>query len=246
MAQHSTKARTRPWRLALAAAATVALLAVATATATTRIGGNPDALSYYAQVVEDYKHVPGAHVVQYGLFFLHYNGGTSVDYRWGSNKPAGFKAAKAVTDFWLKDGKIVGYLSTVTARDVPRLRVLVAAGNVYVSTTTCWTRANAGSAPFGTGERLLVSDNNGVFEALKHNGRSTIVTYRYVWSDGTNAKEVATLTGNPPRIQSKVVTKGAVKLKVSYSVKPLGRRPALPLKSRGSLKPPVPSPFCTN
>ena len=82
-------------------------------------------------------------------------------------------------------------------------------------------------------------------EALKHNGRSTIVTYRYVWSDGTNAKEVATLTGNPPRIQSKVTTKGAVKLKVSYSVKPLGRRPALPLKSRGSLKPPVPSPFCT-
>src|SRR5262245_33317387 len=111
MTKHPSITFTRPWWPVLAALFALGLIAAAAAaaTATARVGGDPDALAYYEQVVDDYKRVPGAHVIQYGLFFLHHNGGTSVDYRWGSNKPAGFKAAKAVTDFWLKDGKIVGY-----------------------------------------------------------------------------------------------------------------------------------------
>jgi hypothetical protein len=116
-------------RLSVAVAVVaVSLLAVVPATAKSDVSGDPDALSYYQQVVSDYQLVPGARVVEYGLFFLHYNGGTSVDFRWGGNKPAGFKAAKAVIDYWLDDGKIVGYLATVTARVVPRQRIQVAAG----------------------------------------------------------------------------------------------------------------------
>jgi len=242
--------RTVPKRLWLGVSATVAALsllasiAATPATAAPKIGGDPDALSYFQQVVSDYQHIPGARVVEYGLFFLHYNGGTSVDFRWGANKPPGFKAAKAVIDYWLKNGKIVGYLATITARDVPRLRVLVAAGNVFLSTTQCWERSTPASAPFGVGERFLVSDSNGRFQALEQNGRNTIVKYHYIWSEGTRATETATLLpGNPPPIRSKIVTTGAVKLKIAYSIRPLKRAPDLPLKARGP-KPPLPAPFC--
>ncbi len=235
-------------RLALTAAfAALALLAATAATAAPRaqtIGGDPDALSYFQQVVSDYQHVAGARVVEYGLFFLHYNGGTSVDFRWGSNKPPGFKAAKAVIDYWLKNGKIVGYHATITARDVPRLRVLVAAGNVFLSTTQCWERSTPASAPFGIGERVLVSDSDGRFAPLVRDGRKTTVSYRYKWSEGSTAYETATLLdGKPPMIRSKIVTTGNVKLKISYSIKPLFRAPDLPLKARGP-KPPLPAPFC--
>jgi hypothetical protein len=232
-------------RLAVLAAVTAAsLLAVAAASARPSASGNPTTLAHFAQLVDDYRSVPGARVVEYGLFWLHYNGGTSVDYRWGGSKPAGFKAAKAVIDYQLDDGKIVAYYATVTARDVPRLRILLASGNVFTSTTTCWNRAGSESSPFGTGERVLVSDSNGQFDAIKHKGRNMIVKFRYIWTEGTRATETMTLLpGNPPAIRSKIVGKGDENFTISYSLRPLKRAPKLPVKTR-SPRPPQPSPFC--
>jgi len=243
-------AHLRPWRAVLTAVLAGALLTAAPVAATTgsaktaAIGGDPNTLAYFEQVISDWKSVPAAHVTQYGLFWLFYNGGTAVNFRWGTTHPAGFRAAKADIDYWLDDGKIVAYLATVTAHDVPRLRILVAAGNVFVSTTTCWERSTPASAPFGTGQRVLVTDANGRFEAMKQVGDKNVVTYHYVWSTGANATQTDTLgPGSPSTIRTKVVVKGDQKFKMSLIVKPLGRRPALPLVDR-SPKPPVPAPLC--
>ena len=201
-------------------------------------------LSYFEQIVNDYESVRAARVTEFGLFWLFYSGGTAVNYRWGVTHPPGFKAAKAVIDYWLEGGKVVAYLATVTAHDVPRLRILVSSGNVFVSTTTCWDRTNAGSAPFGTGERVLVSDANGRFKPMTKLGDSTIVKYTYLWSTGSTATQTDTLSSsNPPSIHSKIVVKGKQHFKISLVLRPLRSRPALPLKNRSPL-PPVPTPFC--
>jgi len=237
-------ARNRSRRGVLAAAVAIALLSAAPVAASTRVGGDPDTLAYFEQVVSDWRSVPAAKVTEYGLFYLFYNGGTSVNYRWGTTHPAGFKAAKAVMDYWLDDGKIVAYLATITAHDIPRLRILVAGGNVFVSTTTCWERSNAASAPFGTGERSLVSDANGRFKPMSRKGRNTVVSYDYVWSKGSHAKQTDTIApGSPSTIRSKIVVKGDQKFKVSLILKPLRSRPSLPLVDR-SPEPPTPTPFC--
>jgi hypothetical protein len=244
VATDPTTSRQRPRLAALTAVAAASLLAVTAASARPSATGNPTTLAHFAQLVDDYRSVPGARVVEYGLFWLHYNGGTSVDYRWGGNKPVGFKAAKAVIDYQLDDGKIVAYHATVTARDVPRLRILLASGNVFTSTTTCWNRAGAESSPFGTGERTLVSDSNGRFEALRRKGRTMLVKFHYIWTEGTRATEtMSLLPGNPPPIRSKIVGKGDASFKISYSLTPLKRAPKLPLKVR-SPRPPEPAPFC--
>jgi hypothetical protein len=244
VATDPTTSRQRPRLAALTAVAAASLLAVTAASARPSATGNPTTLAHFAQLVDDYRSVPGARVVEYGLFWLHYNGGTSVDYRWGGSRPAGFKPAKAVIDYQLDDGKIVAYHATVTARDVPRLRILVASGNVFTSTTTCWNRAEASSSPFGTGERILVSDSNGRFEAIKRKGRNMIVKFHYTWTEGTRATEtMALLPGNPSPIRSKIVGKGDANFTISYSLTPLKRAPKLPVKTR-SPRPPEPAPFC--
>ena len=52
------------------------------------------------------------------------------------------------------------------------------------------------------------------------------------------------LPGQPVgTIRSKIVVKGKQKFKISLVLKPLKRRPPLPLEDR-SPKPPVPAPFC--
>jgi len=244
VATDPSTAPNRPWRAVIAAVACVALLAALPATAAVGASGNPDTLSYFEQVVTDWQSVPGAHVTEYGLFWLHYNGGTAVDFRWGTTKPDGFKAAKAVIDYWLEGGKIVGYLATVTAQDVPRLRILVAAGNVFTSTTQCWQRSNPGSAPFGTGQRDLVSDLNARFEPLQHKGKWTVVKYHYLWSTGTHATQVDTLgPSSPPAIRSKIDVRGVERFSISLSVKPLHKAPELPLASHSPAAP-KPAPFC--
>ena len=250
MATSQSIARIRPWRALLAAAAALALLAAAPVAAgtksgsTARVGGDPDTLSYFEQHVSDWQRVRAARVTEYGLLWLFYSGGTAVNYRWGVTHPPGFKAAKAVIDYWLDGGKIVGYLATVTAHDVPRLRILLAAGNVYVSTTQCWDRANAGSSPFGTGERILISDANARFEPMQQRGANTIVKYHYVWNEGSNATQTDTLApGSPSTIRSKIVVTGKDHFTISMVTRPLHTRPALPLKDN-SPKPPTPSPLC--
>jgi hypothetical protein len=236
--------RNRPWRAVLAAVVAVTLLAALPAAAGTEVGGDPDTLAYFEQHVKDWESVPAARATEYGLFYLFYNGGTAVNYRWGVTHPTGFKAAKAVIDYWLDGGKIVGYLATVTAHDIPRLRILVVGDNVFVSTTLCWDRSNPGGAPFGTGERVLISDANGRFEPMQQNGQNTVVKYHYIWSTGSNATQVDTIApGSPSTIRSKIVVKGDQKFKISLVLKPLKRRMPLPLRDR-SPKPPVPAPFC--
>ncbi len=128
--------------------------------------GNRKAISFLAQAARDYASLPGAKMTEKGFFFLHFNGGTSVDYRWGRNPPEGYKAATAVVLYWLSDGKIVGYLATVSAPRIPRLRILVVAEQVFTSTSRCWERSSASSAPFGIGDRLILSDNGGKFRGL--------------------------------------------------------------------------------
>ena len=87
------------------------------AAAGTNVGGDPDTLAYFEQHVKDWESVPAARVTEYGLFYLFYNGGTAVNYRWGVTHPTGFKAAKAVIDYWLDGGKIV---ALPRDRDRPR------------------------------------------------------------------------------------------------------------------------------
>ena len=229
----------------MTAALALSLLTAAPVAASTEVGGDPDTLSYFEGVVTDWQHVPAARVTEYGLFYLFYAGGTSVNFRWGTTHPPGFKAAKANITYWLDGGKIVGYYATVTAHDVPRLRILVVAGKVYVSTTNCWQRSNAASAPFGTGERILVTDANGRFQPMQQQGDNTVVTYRYVWSTGSNATQTDTISpGSPSTIRSKIVVKGKENFKVSLITKPLKRRPPFPLAHSSSPKPPTPTPFC--
>jgi hypothetical protein len=226
---------------ALTAATLVAAVAAAVAPAAT---GDPQAVDFLNRVAVRYETVPGARVKEKGLFFLHYNGGTSIDYRWGGNRAPGFKPGDAVIDYWLDEGKIVAYLVTVTAKEVPRLRILVIAGNVFVSTSKCWERAGAGSAPFGLGERFLVSDNNGVFEPLRRSGKNTIVTFDYVWLAGTRAKEVATVSSaDPPSIHSKIALRGKASLKIDLRITPLRQAPPLPIVTKPP-KAPTPAPFC--
>jgi hypothetical protein len=243
----SSIARFRPWRAVIAAALAAGLITAAPVAASTRaseVGGNPDTLSYFEGVVTDWQSVKAARVTEYGLLYLFYNGGTAVNYRWGVTRPPGFKAAKAVINYWLDGGKIVGYLATVTAHDVPRLRILMNSGQVYVSTTNCWDRSGPNGSPFGTGERILVSDSNGNFERIKRTGNANVVTYRYVWSTGSNATQTDTLTLNsPPTIHSKIVVKGKENFKISIINRPLRSRPAFPLKDN-SPKPPTPAPLC--
>jgi hypothetical protein len=228
----------------LTAALAISLLTATPVAASTKVGGDPDTLSYFEGVVNDWQHVPAARVTEFGLFYLFYAGGTSVNFRWGVSHPPGFKAAKAQITYWLDKGKIVGYLASVTAHDVPRLKILVVAGKVYTSTTNCWNRSTPASAPFGTGERVLVTDANGDFLPMKDLGDHNRVTYRYVWSTGSNAVQTDTIgKDSPSTIRSKIVVKGKERFKVSLVVKPLKRRPPLPLRNN-SPKPPTPAPFC--
>jgi hypothetical protein len=235
----------RPWRAVLTAALALGLVTAAPVAAGTKVGGDPDTLSYFEGVVSDWQHVPGARATEYGLFYLFYAGGTAVNFRWGTTHPPGFRAAKANITYWLDGGKIVGYLASVTAHDIPRLKILVVAGKVYVSTTNCWERSTPASAPFGTGERVLVTDANGRFEPMTRQGDNTVVKYRYAWSNGSNAVQTDTISpGSPSTIRSKIVVKGKENFKVSVITKPLKRRPPLPVKNTGSAKPPMPAPFC--
>ena len=237
--------RALSWRAVLTAALALSLFTAAPIAATTETGGDPDTLSYFEGVVTDWQHVPAARVTEYGLFYLFYAGGTSVNFRWGTTHPPGFKAAKANILYWLDGGKIVGYYANVIAHDVPRLRILVVAGKVYVSTTNCWQRSTPASAPFGTGERILVTDAGGRFQPMDRQGDHTVVTYRYIWSTGANATQTDTIApGSPSTIRSKIVVKGKENFKVSLITKPLKRRPPFPLAHSSSPKPPTPTPFC--
>jgi hypothetical protein len=237
-------------RAVLAALVALALIVVASAAAGTKstrsakIGGDPDTLAYFEQVVDDWKSVPGARVTEFGLFWLAYNGGSAVNFRWGSSRPQGYKSAKAVMDYWLENGKIVAYLATVTAHDIPRLRILVAAGKVYLSTTQCWQRSTPASAPFGTGERTLISDANAQFEKMQRVGDHHVVKYHYIWTTGSTATQTDTLgLSSPSTIHSQIVVRGDQRFKISLIARPLGRRPDLPLVNH-SPKPPAPAPFC--
>ena len=184
-------------------------------------------------------------MTEYGLFWLFYNGGTAVNYRWGVTHPPGFKAAKAVIDYWLDDGKIVG-----VPRDRDRPRRAAAEdprrGGQRLRLDDhvlgpLERRARRRSAPASAS---LVSDANGRFKPMTKLGDSTVVKYRYLWSTGSNATQTDTLSADsPPTIHSKIVVKGEQKFKISLVLRPLKRRPSLPLKNRSPL-PPVPAPFC--
>jgi hypothetical protein len=243
VAGHLDKNRQLAQRLcALLLAATAAFVLASPASAVT---GDPAAIAAFDKVARGYLKLQGARAIETGMFFLHYNGGSSVDYRWGADPPPAFVPAKATIDYWLSEGQIVGYHATVKAPKIPTLRILVAAGNVFTSTSKCWERADEGSAPFGTGERYLLNYGNVKFDKLKRSGRSTIVTFRYLWLEGTNAKETVTMAGGKtPKLHSRIELKGKSSLKIDTWITPLKKAPELPLVSQRPPKAPEPRPIC--
>jgi hypothetical protein len=118
-------------------------------------------------------------------------------------------------------------------------------GNVFTSTSKCWERAGPGSAPWGTGDRRIVSHNEGKLSPMKRKGGSRTLTLRYLWQTGTNATETATLTGaKTPTIHSKIVLKGDSGLRIEKWLTPLKRAPELPLVSQRPPFDPEPRPIC--
>ena len=187
----------------------VAAAGLVLASSATAVTGDPAAIAHMEKVATGYGKLPGARATETGMFFLHYNGGTSVDYRWGADPPPGFKPAKATIDYWLSDGQIVGYLATVKSPKIPTLRILVAAGNVFTSTSKCWERADEGSAPFGTGDRYLAERQRREVRQAEAQRRHQGPQLSLHLAHGHERHGDGDMTpGKTPKMHSKIVLKG--------------------------------------
>lgn len=204
--------------------------------------GDQQASTFFNRMVSDYALVPGAKVVETGYFSLRSNGGTSVSYRWGAPTPKGYVPATATILEWLSNGKITAYLATVTAHGVHRLQILMAGGQVFLSTARCWSNAAATSSPFGTGVTSIFNTTV-KFLPLVKTPTSTVVTYTIPWRAGTTAREVDRFTnGVPPAISTVITITGKEAFTIHESTTPLKTAPALPVNPPPAL--PAPKPHC--
>ena len=178
-----------------------------------------------------------------GFFFVHPDGGTRVTYTWGSKPPAGFRPATATVDVQVLEGRIAAYLAVLRATKVRRLRILMAGGEVYTSTTRCWRKSDASGSPFGTGDRFIFNDGNATFAPLVRSGPTTTVGLTYEWSPGATAAETDVFAStHPAPVQITIAIRGARPLSIHKTITPLAQAPALPVPPVPNV--PRPKPVC--
>jgi hypothetical protein len=232
-------------RTACAAAVVLGLAALApAAVAVSRPTGDSAAISFFNKQASTYANVPGAKIVMTGYFFVRPGAHKNVRYSWGQPPAKGFVPARATVLAWLNRGKFDAYLVTLTAPRVRPVRILVAGGAVFVSSSRCWNREGSGSAPFGTGERFLFNNGGARFEPLTGTVEQTVVRYSYPWAAGAKATSTDTFatTRKPPTLTSRIAVTGNQRLTIRKSITPLGAAPALPV-SRPPARP-KPTPIC--
>jgi len=219
-------------------------LAAATLGAVKPPTGDPAAIDFFRSKAGDYLDVPGVKIVQTGYFFVTKGKGTSVHFAWGEKPPeAGYKPARATILARLFEGKIVAYLAELRAPKIRALRVLMAGGNVYVSTTRCWKKSEPSASPLGTGEKYIFNDGGSHYLPLKVTGGSTAITFTYGWTPGSRASETSTFgPGKARAFKVAIVVSGRHPLMIHKWVTPLAKAPALPVPAP-PLRP-EPKPIC--
>jgi hypothetical protein len=231
-------------RLVAALAALSALLGLpASAGAADPPTGDAAAATFYGDAANQYSHLPGAKIVQTGYFFLRPGAGTSVGYWWGSKPPSGYYPASATILARLSGGKIVAYLATLKAPNVRPLRLLMAGGDLFTATTSCWTKSTPKASPLGTGERYLFNDGGAHFVPNTRKGSATVVKLTYPWVPGTKATETNIFSaGKPPRDDVSIDVTGQQSLHIRKLITPLRQAPPLPVPAPPAK--PVPKVLC--
>jgi hypothetical protein len=205
--------------------------------------GNVKAIVFYNQEATKYARLPGAKVVETGYFFGIQSGTASVSFIWGRPGTTGYVAQKATFLEQLSNGKIVAYSGELTAPGLRRVRVLMAGGSVYLSSSKCWRRVPAGASPLGTGEQYLFNDGGTRFLPLQRAGGSTSTNFTYTWSPGSQARETDTFSsGDRPTVDITIDVSGAERMHILKRFIPLTRAPTLPVPAPPAL--PVPKPLC--
>jgi hypothetical protein len=223
------------------AAAGIASTATAAVTPPT---GDIAAIDFLRVKSNAFAGLAGAKIVQTGYFFVRPGKGKSVDYLWGRRPPAGYKPATATILARLADGKVSAYLAEFRAPGVRTLRVLMAGGTVYASTTRCWRKSWSGASPLGTGDSYVFNYGGARFLPLSRSGGKTAVTFTYKWVPGARARETSTFgSGKPLAFDVTIRVTGTQNLTIRKSVTPLAKTPALPVPLPPGL--PVPKPLCT-
>jgi hypothetical protein len=205
--------------------------------------GDRKAIAFYGHQADAFSNLDGVRIVERGFFFVHADGGTRVTYSWGAKPPAGFRPATATVDAQVLEGKIGAYLAVLRATKVRRLRILMAGGEVYTSTTRCWRKSDASGSPFGTGERFVFNDGNATFAPLVRSGSATTVALAYEWSPGATATETDVFAStHPAPVRITIAIRGARSLTVHKTITPLAQAPALPVAPVPNV--PRPKPLC--
>lgn len=227
---------------ALLLVALVALVSVALAAATPP-KGNRRAIAFYRHEADLFANLDGVHIVETGYLFLHADGGTRVSYTWGSGPLLGFRPATATVEAQMLEGRIVAYLAVLRAPRIRQLRILMAGGKVFTSTTRCWLSSDASGSPFGTGDSYLFNDGGSTFSPLVRTGQATTVGLTYRWSAGATARETDLFTAtHPAPVHITIAVGGGLVLTVRKTIEPLTQAPVLPVPPAPNL--PRPKPLC--
>jgi hypothetical protein len=227
-------------------AAALAVCGIVTAAAPGAVApptGDVTAIGFFRDKANAYGDLAGAKIVESGYFFVRRGPGTSVDYSWGRHPAAGYVPATATIFVRLNGGKIVAYLAKLRAHGVRTVRVLMAGGVVYSSTTRCWRRSRADASPLGTGDNYVFNDGGAHFLPLGKRGTKTAVSFTYSWVPGARATETSTFGPNRPlAVKVTIKVTGAQSLSIHKSIAPLVKAPALPVPAPP--RRPVPKPLC--
>jgi len=234
----------RPAAAALAIAGAV-LVAAAASGAVKPPSGDVAAGTFYRKEAAVYSKLAGAKVVETGYFFGSRSRGGGISFTWGQPPKPGYVAQKAEVLEELSDGKVVAYMAKLTGHGLKRIRVLMAGGDVFLSSSSCWKKAPASFSPFGTGETYLFNDGGAHFMPLDRNHAGTTTTFTYAWAPGAQAREVDTFSrGTRPTVQIHITVAGAQAMHIGKTITPLVNAPELPVPTPPAV--PVPKPMCGN
>jgi hypothetical protein len=205
--------------------------------------GDQVAAEFYRARAASFAENAGAKIVETGTFSTAPAGGDTVAFAWGKTPPPGYTPATATILAQLAQGKIVAYAAVIRARGVRTLRVAMSGGRVYTTTTTCWSKSDAGASPLGTGTSFLFNDGGAHFEPLARAGSATVTTFTYTWGPGAQATESSAFGAGartPVRVTVKVA--GKQPFTIRKTITPLPVAPKLPVPTPPA--PPVPKQLC--
>jgi hypothetical protein len=201
--------------------------------------GDGPAILFFRNQARAYMKVPGATIVETGYYFLRSSAHGAVDYAWGNVPPTGYHPAKATIHVQLSRGLVVAYLAEFKAPGVRRLRIVMAGGNVFTSTSRCWRKAKPGASPLGTGDRNQFNDGGAHFSPRS----GTSVTFTYTWAPGSTASQTNVFSKKKPAaVKVSIEVTGKERMSVKQSIVPLRAAPSLPVPSPPAR--PAPKPMC--